>query len=36
VGNTRSRARGEHVGRETGGRECDKSGKGGDILIGGP
>jgi len=36
VGSAGSRARGEHVGRETSGRECDKSRKDGDILIGRP
>jgi len=36
VGSTGSKARGEHVGWETGGCECDKSRKGGDIVIGGP
>jgi len=36
VGSTGSRARGEHVGWETGGRECNKPRKGGDIVIGGP
>jgi len=36
VGSTGSRARGEHVGWESGGRECNKSRKGGDIVIGGP
>jgi len=36
MGSAGSRAQGEHVGRETGGGECDKSRKNGDILIGGP
>ena len=36
MGNTGSRARREHVGWETGGRECDESRKNSDIVIGGP
>jgi len=35
VGNSGTRAQGEHVRRIASGRECNKPGKGGDILIGG-
>jgi len=36
VGSTGSRAQGEHVRWKAGGRECDKSRKDGQIVIGGP
>jgi len=36
VGNRGTRARGEHVGWKTSGRERNKSGESGDVVIGVP